>query len=490
MSLSRRSFIRRISAAFVGAAWPQGVLAIPKANRIHRVLVVGAGPSGLTAAYELHKAGHEVVVFEARNRPGGRMHTLRQPFSDGLYAEAGALYLGESLGTQYAREFGLSLVQPTFGSDLGSVAYIDGQRIVQQPGTPVAYPADLPPEDQGLSINQLQTKYHRSPVRELEGVQRMRDDDFPQEEFRYLDEMPLIDFWRRNGASEEVIRLMRLRYFNGYNDGIETVSTLQLAREYSSFFDKAGAFKPLFQVQGGNDRICGALAEHLEGRVHYERPVVAIQQSDTAVEVVIEAGGTRDVVSGDYVVVTPPPAVLRAIDFLPALAPVRARAILEIAGTDVTRVYLQTRSRFWEPQGLDGTAITDLPIGGVFHSTSNQGGERGILESFTYGGQARAMAALGGQERLGVAQKHMEQVFPGLAEQVERGTSYSWGSDPWALGGHASFAPGQVSAFLPALRAPEGRIYFAGDTIAGVPGYSHAAFASGRRVAEQISRIP
>lgn len=490
MSLPRRDFLRRISAVLAGAMWPQGVFAIPQAARIHKVLVVGAGPSGLTAAYELHKAGHEVVVLEARNRPGGRMHTLRQPFSDGLYAEAGALYLVEGAGIEYAREFGLPLAQPTFRSDLGSVAYIDGRRIVQQPGTPAAYAADLPPEDQGLSINQLQTKYHRAPVRELEGFGRMRDKDFPQEAFRDLDEMPLIDFWRRNGTSEEVIRLMRLRYFNGYNEGIETVSTLQLAREYSSFFDKTGAFKPLFQVQGGNDRICGALAERLEGRVLYERPVVAIQQSDTAVEVVMEAGGARDVVRGDYVVVTPPPAVLRTIEFVPALSSVRARAIREIAGTDVTRVFLQTRSRFWESQGLDGTAITDLPIGGVFHSTSNQDGEHGILESFTYGRRARAMAALSERERMRVTRRHMEQVYPGLADQVEQGTSYSWGSDPWALGGHASFAPGQVSAFLPALRTPEGRIYFAGDTIAGVPGYSHAAFASGRHVAEQVGRIP
>jgi len=55
-----------------------------------RVLIVGAGLAGLSAAYELTQAGHDVTVLEARTRPGGRVHTLRDPFPDGLYAEAGA----------------------------------------------------------------------------------------------------------------------------------------------------------------------------------------------------------------------------------------------------------------------------------------------------------------------------------------------------------------------------------------------------------------
>jgi NADPH-dependent 2,4-dienoyl-CoA reductase/sulfur reductase-like enzyme len=55
-----------------------------------RVLVVGAGLAGLSAAFELTQVGHDVTVLEARTRPGGRVHTLRDPFADGLYAAAGA----------------------------------------------------------------------------------------------------------------------------------------------------------------------------------------------------------------------------------------------------------------------------------------------------------------------------------------------------------------------------------------------------------------
>jgi monoamine oxidase len=65
------------------------MLAVRRQGR-SRVLVLGAGLAGLAAAYELDAAGHEVLLVEARMRPGGRVYTMREPFSDGLDAEAGA----------------------------------------------------------------------------------------------------------------------------------------------------------------------------------------------------------------------------------------------------------------------------------------------------------------------------------------------------------------------------------------------------------------
>ncbi len=51
------------------------------------IVIIGAGLAGLTAAYELTQAGHTVTVLEAQTTPGGRVRTLRAPFTDGLYAE-------------------------------------------------------------------------------------------------------------------------------------------------------------------------------------------------------------------------------------------------------------------------------------------------------------------------------------------------------------------------------------------------------------------
>ena len=76
-----------------------------------RVIIVGAGLSGLVAGYELTRAGHDVTILEARNRVGGRVFTLRTPFSDGHFADAGAarIPLDHEMTIGYADHFGLTL---------------------------------------------------------------------------------------------------------------------------------------------------------------------------------------------------------------------------------------------------------------------------------------------------------------------------------------------------------------------------------------------
>jgi monoamine oxidase len=66
------------------------VKAVVLSGPAKKVLILGAGMAGLVAGHELSKLGHDVTILEARTRPGGRVHTLREPFSDGLYAEEGA----------------------------------------------------------------------------------------------------------------------------------------------------------------------------------------------------------------------------------------------------------------------------------------------------------------------------------------------------------------------------------------------------------------
>ncbi len=113
MALNRRQFLRRtaVAVAAAGLNRPQlsGAVRILTAPS-RKVLVLGAGMAGLVAAHELSKLGHEVAILEARKRPGGRVHTLREPFADGLYAEAGAARIPENheLTLKYVKEFGTS----------------------------------------------------------------------------------------------------------------------------------------------------------------------------------------------------------------------------------------------------------------------------------------------------------------------------------------------------------------------------------------------
>ena len=103
--LTRRSFIKKSSLATSLVSFsPLSVSPIfSSATDDKRIIVVGAGLAGLSCAYELDQAGYNVVLIEARSRPGGRVNTYRNPFDDNLYAEMGGEYVGGT--ATYVREY-------------------------------------------------------------------------------------------------------------------------------------------------------------------------------------------------------------------------------------------------------------------------------------------------------------------------------------------------------------------------------------------------
>lgn len=131
MAITRRQFLRRSAIAVAGAALARNnaLGAIVVTGPAKKVLVLGAGMAGLVAAYELSKLGHDVTVLEARTRPGGRVHTLRDPFSDGLYAEAGAARIPDNheLTHKYVKEFALPL-EPFYPARLNALRFDRGER--------------------------------------------------------------------------------------------------------------------------------------------------------------------------------------------------------------------------------------------------------------------------------------------------------------------------------------------------------------------------
>src|SRR5215475_2205836 len=93
-SWTRRTFLKRVAAGAALAAGGKAVAA--PAPKPETILVVGAGLSGLVAAYRLREAGKRVILIEARGEPGGRVRTLRNYFDDGIYGELGAARVAET----------------------------------------------------------------------------------------------------------------------------------------------------------------------------------------------------------------------------------------------------------------------------------------------------------------------------------------------------------------------------------------------------------
>jgi monoamine oxidase len=355
------------------------------------VLILGAGMAGLVAAHELSKLGHDVTILEARTRPGGRVHTLREPFSDGLYAEAGAARIPENhdLTLKYVKEFQLQL-EPFYPRRLSALRFDRGRREV-------------------------------GPI-----------DSF----------------------------------------------TDAMTRSYGE--DLGGAPDRWAKIRGDSDLLPKAFAERLAGKIHYGSPVVRIEQDANEARVVFLNSGRQQTLKADSVLCTIPFSVLRNVE-LPALSESKREVIRSTRYDAVSRVYLQTKNRFWEDKGLNGFAFTSDAIE-IWHPTWSQPRPRGILMTYARPGEAERITSLKESDRIATTLKQLEQIFPGLRENFEQGATKCWLDDEWSRGAWAFVG---LSNFAAAIMQ-EGRIHFAGEHLSPWSSWIQGALSSGLRAVKEI----
>ena len=353
--------------------------------------MLGAGMAGLVAAYELSKLGHDVTILEARMRPGGRVHTLREPFSDGLYAEAGAARIPDNheLTLKYVKEFELPL-EPFYPSRLSAVRFDRGQR----------------------------------------------------------EEVPI----------------------DGFTDA--------MTRNYGE--DLGGRPERWHKIKGGSDMLPRAFAEKLKGKIQYGAAVVRVEQDANQARVVFKSDGRHESLIADSVICTIPFSVLRDID-LPAVSARKKEIIKNTRYDAVSRVYLQTRNRFFEEKSLNGFAFTRGAIE-IWQPTWSQPGPRGILMTYARPGEAERITRLKEKDRIDETLKQLDGIFSGLRENFERGASKCWVEDEWSRGAWAFV--GFSDIFTASAR--EGRIHFAGEHLSPTFSWMQGALSSGLRVVKEV----
>ncbi|MGH2587173.1 MAG: FAD-dependent oxidoreductase, partial [Dehalococcoidia bacterium] len=185
------------------------------------ILVLGAGLAGLAAARELAQAGHDVTMLEARDRPGGRVLTLRDGFADNLYVEAGARYVPDShtYTVGYLQQLGIAL-QPLPAPRPAALYSLAGVRVLVRHGEEPAWPVELAPAERSLGPDGLLFHYLRGL---LATVGDPSAPDWPPSTLLPCDTISLESYLREAGASPGAIALMGLGgILNLVGEGLES----------------------------------------------------------------------------------------------------------------------------------------------------------------------------------------------------------------------------------------------------------------------------
>lgn len=474
VTTSRRGLLLAAAGLLAtGCAAPPSRAPLPSTQRA--VIVIGAGLAGLATARALVDAGREVIVLEAQARPGGRILTLRAPFDDGLYVEAGATHvIGDPDLLALCERLRLPIVRPRAPRGLATVLVRSGrrERFAADDEAPAA--EQLSAEETALGFRGCLDRYF-ADVRGVDSALA-----WPPPGLVAHDAESGAELLAARGASPGY-----LESFGFSGEGLSRMSGAFLLREMAGFFrdvELVGGGR----IAGGTDRLPRALAGTLGGRVRYGAEVKRITHDARGVRVGFVENGRNVELAGERVVCAIPYSVLRHVAITPALSTRKARAIRELRMVSVARVLAQVDRRIWLERGEGGDAETDLSTGVLRDETKLQPGTAGVLGVYASGDRARALTALPAEQRVRMLVANADVVHPGARAHFVRGAVHCWDEDPHARGAYAWFAPGELSDFGPALSRPEGRVHFAGDHTSARPGWMHGALASARRAAHEV----
>ena len=398
------------------------------------VAVIGAGAAGLAAGEALAKAGVDVVVLEARDRIGGRVHTV----------QAGG----------YPVDLGGEWLHSADENPLAKAAEAAGFTLYRAPPhwRKQAFNVDFTPEEQaefGEAFTRMQQRLEEAGKT---GIDR-----------------PASDLLEPGGKWNHL-----LNAFSAYYNGAEfdQVSVL----DYDAYEDSGVNWR----VTEGYGTVLAALSQ--EAKVRTGVTVEAIDHRDRSVVRIVTNQGV--ISAGKVIVALPTPALaLERVRFDPVIpAKIEAAAGLPLGLAD--KVYLGLEGA--EDFPIDGHLFGNVRVTGAGSYQLRPFG-RPMVEVFLGGRHARSLEGETGASTRFAIEELVRLLGSDIRKRLTPLAATAWGADPLSLGSYSHALPGHAGDRAILAAPVDDRIFFAGEACsANFFSTVHGAWISGEAAAKAV----
>jgi monoamine oxidase len=447
---TRRKFIKQAAVTSGGL-----LLSAPVWSNIFpvekpKVIIIGAGLAGPTAAYRLKQKKIDYLILESRSRIGGRVFSHQ--ITDDLVIELGGEWIGNShiRMQQLCNEFDLELQN-------------------NQLDTHLIYKGKYMPSG-NWSYSE---EWNRQFTKILADYEHFSEDDK-----QLLDGM---DWWRfliGKGCDGRDLDIRELLDSTDFGEGIRHVSAFAALTEYAESSEKN---EMDLKIKGGNSVLADKLSEVIgKENIMLEHSVQKVVQN-TKVHVYCANG---KVFEADKVICTIPTFALQNINWEPALPKMKTDALLQLQYARINKHALLFEKRFWQEESFD--MVTDQTPHYFYHATKNQPSENGVLISYSIGDKAAVIANQDDNRNAAEIERTLQPHFGNIRSLLKKQVNYYWGNDNYSKGAYALFSREQWFRLRPTLQEPFLHTYFAGEHLADWQGFMEGAVNTGEDAADSI----
>ncbi|MEO7991814.1 MAG: NAD(P)/FAD-dependent oxidoreductase [Chryseolinea sp.] len=472
---SRREFIR--TSAFATAALTLPFTSCTSSNK-PVVAVVGAGISGLTAAYLLKKNGIDCSVYEASGRTGGRVLTVPDGVVQGSHIDLGAEFVDSVHDDILAlsKELNVELLDMRPDKLIPKVYYFEGKMMSEKDIVDALQPFA---EQLTKDVNSIPDMHYSNA-----------------EAFRTLDEHSVTSYLKSIGIGGWLLTFLEMAMVGEYameaheQSAINLLHMLAIPITYSEHYHTLGDYHEVYKFKGGSHSFTKALSAQVEDRVKLGYQLKTLNKVGEGYELIFDVNGKKESIKADYVLLAMSVGVLRKLEMNFSFSERKRRWINEAGMGNAVKVAMGFNERVWRQKGYQGYTFTDVNVTEFWDSSLLVDIPAGSLTFAGGGDVGKEFAVLSNSEIRAKWLTGANKIFPGLeAQHNGKLAKFVWQTYPFTNGSYVSYMPGQWSAFAGVEAEPFENILFAGECCSVEhQGYMNGAAETGRKAAEEITK--